>query len=27
LLTGRYRPRDGEKICPIVCGAGLDGLA
>jgi threonine dehydratase len=26
LLTGRYRPREGEKVCPIVCGAGVDGL-
>ena len=24
LQTGAYRPRDGEKICLIVCGANVD---
>jgi threonine dehydratase len=27
LLSGRYRPAAGEKICAIVCGAGTDGIA
>jgi threonine dehydratase len=26
LLSGRYRPAAGEKICAIVCGAGTDGI-
>jgi threonine dehydratase len=26
LLTGRLRPRPGEKVCALVCGAGTDGL-
>jgi threonine dehydratase len=24
LQTGAYRPRQGEKVCLIVCGANLD---
>jgi threonine dehydratase len=24
LQTGAYRPRAGEKVCLIVCGANLD---
>jgi threonine dehydratase len=27
LLAGKYRPRPGEKVCAIVCGAGTDGMA
>jgi threonine dehydratase len=26
LTTGRYRPRPGEKVCALICGAGADGL-
>jgi threonine dehydratase len=26
LLAGRYRPRPGERVCALVCGAGTDGL-
>jgi threonine dehydratase len=26
LLSGHYRPRDGERICALVCGSGTDGL-
>jgi hypothetical protein len=26
LLAGKLRPRPGEKICALVCGAGADGL-
>jgi threonine dehydratase len=26
LLTSRYRPADGERVCAIVCGSGRDGL-
>ncbi|HVM78576.1 MAG TPA: threonine/serine dehydratase [Stellaceae bacterium] len=26
LLSGRYRPKPGERVCAIVCGAGTDGL-
>jgi threonine dehydratase len=26
LLSGRYRPRTGETVCVLVCGAGTDGL-
>jgi len=26
LLTGRYRPKPGERVCALVCGAGTDGL-
>ena len=26
LTTGRLRPRPGEKICALICGAGADGL-
>lgn len=26
LLAGRYRPRAGERVCAIVCGAGTDGM-
>ena len=25
-LAGKLRPRPGEKICALVCGAGADGL-
>ncbi len=27
LLAGAYRPKPGERICAIVCGAGADALA
>lgn len=27
LLSGRVRPKIGEKVCVLVCGAGPDGLA
>ena len=27
LLTGKYRPRPGERVCVLVCGAGPDGIA
>jgi threonine dehydratase len=27
LLAGAYRPRRGERVCTIVCGAGADALA
>lgn len=26
LLSGRYRPRPGERVCALVCGAGSDGI-
>ncbi len=26
LMTGRYRPRNGETVVPIICGAGTDGI-
>jgi threonine dehydratase len=26
VLTGRYRPAPGERVCAIVCGAGTDGF-
>jgi len=26
LLSGRCRPKPGERVCAIVCGAGTDGL-
>jgi threonine dehydratase len=26
LTSGRYRPRPGEKVCALICGAGTDGL-
>ena len=26
LLSGRYRPRPGERVCALVCGAGTDGF-
>jgi threonine dehydratase len=26
LLSGKYRPRKGERICALVCGSGPDGL-
>jgi threonine dehydratase len=26
LQAGRYRPRDGERVCAVVCGAGADGI-
>lgn len=25
LMTGRYRPRPGERVVAVVCGAGTDG--
>lgn len=27
LLSGAYRPRPGERVCAIVCGAGADALS
>ncbi|HTZ78315.1 MAG TPA: threonine/serine dehydratase [Stellaceae bacterium] len=26
LLAGRYKPRESERICALVCGAGSDGI-
>lgn len=26
LLAGRYRPREAERVCALVCGAGTDGI-
>lgn len=26
LLTGRYRPAPGERVCAVICGAGTDGM-
>jgi threonine dehydratase len=26
VLTGRYRPATGERVCAVVCGAGKDAL-
>ena len=26
LLSDRYRPRAGDQICAVVCGAGTDGI-
>jgi threonine dehydratase len=26
LLGGQFRPRPGERVCALVCGAGTDGL-
>jgi len=26
LLAGRYKPKPGETVCALVCGAGTDGL-
>ncbi len=26
LTAGKFRPRPGEKICALICGAGTDGL-
>jgi threonine dehydratase len=26
LTSGRYRPRPGEKVCALICGAGSDGF-
>ncbi len=26
LTTGKLRPRPGEKVCALICGAGSDGL-
>jgi len=26
LLSGRYRPAAGERVCAIVSGAGTDGM-
>lgn len=27
LATGAYRPRAGERVCALVCGAGTDGIS
>lgn len=27
LLTGTYRPRPNERVCAVICGAGMDGIA
>jgi threonine dehydratase len=27
LQSGRFRPRPGEQVCALICGAGTDGLA
>jgi threonine dehydratase len=27
LLDGHYRPAPGERVCAVVCGVGLDGIA
>ena len=27
VLSSRYRPAPGERVCAIVCGAGTDGIA
>ena len=27
LLAGHYRPKAGERVCAIVCGAGTDGIS
>jgi hypothetical protein len=26
LTSGKYRPRPGERVCALICGAGADGL-
>ncbi len=26
LTSGKFRPRPGEKVCALICGAGSDGL-
>lgn len=26
ILTGKYRPKPGERVCVLVCGAGPDGI-
>lgn len=26
LLAGRYRPREAERVCALICGAGTDGI-
>ncbi len=26
LLAGRYKPKPGERVCALVCGAGSDGI-
>jgi threonine dehydratase len=26
LTTGKFRPRPGEKVCALICGAGVDGI-
>ncbi|HSA82494.1 MAG TPA: threonine/serine dehydratase [Geminicoccaceae bacterium] len=26
LVSGKFRPRSGEKVCALICGAGSDGL-
>ncbi len=26
LLTGLYRPKPGERVCAVICGAGTDGI-
>ena len=27
LQSGRFRPRQGEQVCALICGAGTDGLS
>jgi len=27
LLTEKYKPAKGEKVCAIICGLGADGMA
>ena len=26
LLSGRYCPQAGERVCAVICGAGTDGI-
>ncbi len=26
ILSGHYRPSEGERVCAVVCGAGTDGI-
>ena len=26
LTSGKFRPRPGDKVCALICGAGGDGL-
>jgi threonine dehydratase len=26
LTSGKFRPRPGEKVCALICGAGADGI-